>query len=89
MTLYTQQKLGNDNKDNQITTQNVVSVIPRFSLDNFEVYSAWSANEISGTTGGLGFRIYGFYLGSSSIVTALVSDTKQADFYMGFRFGLK
>jgi hypothetical protein len=89
MTLYTQQKLGSDNKDNQITTQNVVSVIPRFSLDNFEVYSAWSANEISGTTGGLGFRIYGFYLGSSSIVTALVSDTKQADFYMGFRFGLK
>ena len=89
MTLYTQQKLGSDNKDNQVTTQNVVSVIPRFSLKNFEVYSAWSANEISGTTGGLGFRIYGFYLGSSSIVTALVSDTKQADVYMGFRFGLK
>ena len=89
VTLYTQQKLGNDSKDNQVTTQNVVSVIPRFSLKNFEIYSAWSANEISGTTGGLGFRVYGFYLGSSSIVTALVSDTKQADLYLGYRFGLK
>ena len=89
LTLYTQQKLGNDNKDNQITTQNVISVIPRFSLKNYEIYSAWSANEISGTTGGLGFRIYGFYIGSSSIVTALVSDTKQADMYLGYRFGFK
>ncbi len=89
VTLYTQQKLGNDSKDNQITTQNVVSVIPRFSLKNFEIYSAWSANEISGTTGGLGFRVYGFYLGSSSVVTALVSNTKQADMYLGYRFGLR
>lgn len=89
LTLYTQQKSGNDGNDNQITTQNVVSVIPRFSLKNFEIYSAWSANEISGTTCGLGFRVYGFYLGSSSIVTALVSDTKQADLYLGYRLGLR
>jgi hypothetical protein len=89
LTLYTQQKLGNDSNDNQVTTQNVVSVIPRFSLKNFEIYSAWSTNEISGTTGGLGLRVYGFYLGSSSIITALVSDTKQADMYLGYRFGLR
>lgn len=89
LTLYTQQKLGNDNKDNQVTTQNVVSIIPRFSLKNFEIYSAWTKNEISGTTGGLGLRVYGFYLGSSSIVTALISDTKQADLYLGYRFGLR
>lgn len=87
--LYTQQKLGDDSKDNQITTQNVVSVTPRFSLKNFEVYSSWASNEISGTTGGLGFRVYGFYMGSSSVVTALASDTKQADFYIGYRLGLK
>ncbi|MFV8347533.1 hypothetical protein [Flavobacterium sp. ZB4P13] len=87
--LYTQQKLGDDTKDNQITTQNVVSVTPRFSLKNFEVYSSWASNEISGTTGGLGFRVYGFYMGSSSVVTALTSDTKQADFYIGYRLGLK
>ena len=89
ITLYTQQKLGDDNKDNQITTQNVISITPKFSLNNFEIYSSWAKNEISGTTGGLGFRVYGFYMGSSSVVTALTSDTKQADFYIGYKLGLK
>lgn len=89
ITLYTQQKLGDDNQNNQVTTQNVVSVTPRFSLKNFELYSAWTANEISGTTGGFGFRLYGFYLGSSSVITALTNDTKQADFYLGYRLGLR
>ncbi|WPR70564.1 hypothetical protein SLW70_11535 [Flavobacterium sp. NG2] len=89
VSLYTQQKIGNDNDNDQITTQNVISVTPRFSLNNFEVYSPWAKNEISGTTGGFGLRLYGFYIGSSSIVTALTSDTKQADFYMGYRLGLR
>jgi len=89
VTLYTQQKLGDDNQNNQVTTQNVVSITPRFSLKNFELYSSWTANEISGTTGGFGFRFYGFYLGSSSVITALTNDTKQTDFYLGYRLGLK
>ncbi len=89
VTLYTQQKLGNDNQNNQVTTQNVISITPRFSLKNFELYSSWTANEISGTTGGLGFRFYGFYLGSSSVITALTNDTKQSDFYLGYRLGLR
>ncbi|WP_366183554.1 hypothetical protein [Flavobacterium ovatum] len=89
VSLYTQQKLGNDNDNDQITTQNVVSVTPRFSLNNFELFSSWATNEISGTTGGVGFRLYGFYMGSSSIITALASDTKQADFYMGYRLALR
>jgi len=89
ITLYTQQKLGDDNQNNQVTTQNVVSITPRFSLKNFELYSSWTANEISGTTGGFGFRFYGFYLGSSSVITALTNDTKQTDFYLGYRLGLR
>ncbi|WP_418263153.1 DUF5723 family protein [Flavobacterium faecale] len=89
VSLYTQQKLGNDNDNDQVTTQNVVSVTPRFSLINFEVFSPWASNEISGTTGGFGLRFYGFYLGSSSIVTAVINDSKQADFYMGYRLALR
>jgi hypothetical protein len=53
--LYTEQKL-NDSQNDQITTQNV-SVTPRFSLENYELYSSWSNNEISGITGGSGFRV--------------------------------
>jgi hypothetical protein len=52
-------KLNSDSQNDQITTQNVVSVTPRFSLENYELYS-WSNNEISGITGGFGFRVYGF-----------------------------
>jgi len=89
VSLYTQQKVGNDNENDQVTTQNVMSITPRFSLKNFEMYSPWAKNEISGTTGGFGLRFYGFYLGSSSIITAITSDTKQADFYMGYRLGLR
>ncbi|TDD96021.1 hypothetical protein E0F76_12490 [Flavobacterium cellulosilyticum] len=89
VSIFTQQKIGNDNENNQITSQNVTSITPRFSLKNFEVFSPWANNEISGTTGGFGLRIYGLYFGSSSIITALTSDTKQADFYMGYRLGLR
>ncbi|RTY94953.1 hypothetical protein [Flavobacterium sp. GT3R68] len=89
VSVYTQQKLGDDNKDDQVTTQNTFSVTPRFSLKNYDIYSSWASNEISGVTGGFGFRAYGFYLGSSSILTALTSDTKQADAYIGYRVGLK
>ncbi len=89
VSIYTQQKLGNDNDNDQITTQNIISITPRFSIKNFELYSSWAQNEISGTTGGLGFRVYGFYLGSSSIITALASDTKQADLFLGYSLRLR
>jgi hypothetical protein len=57
-------------------------------LKSIEFYSTWATNEISGVTGGFGYRIFGFYMGSSSIITALTSDSKQADFYFGYRFGI-
>jgi hypothetical protein len=89
VSLYTEQKLNSDSQNDQITTQNVVSVTPRFSLKNYDLYSSWSNNEISGITGGFGCRVYGFYLGSSSIITALTSTSKQADLYLGYRLKLK
>lgn len=88
VTLFTQQKLGSDNNNDQITTQNSFSITPRVGLKSIEFYSTWATNEISGVTGGFGYRIFGFYMGSSSIITALTSDSKQADFYFGYRFGI-
>ncbi len=86
VTLFTQQKLNSDNRNDQVTSQNVISMTPRFSLGFFEAYSTWTNNEISGLNGGIGFRLYGFYIGSSSVITALANDSKQADFYTGFRW---
>ena len=87
VTLFTQQKLNSDNKNDQITTQNVISVTPRVNLGFFEAYLPISDNEISGTLLGIGFRLGGFYIGSSSAITTLFNDNKQADVYMGFRWG--
>ena len=87
ITLFTQQKINSNNNNNQITSQNIISATPRFSVGFFEAYIPVAINEISGTTAGFGFRLGGFFLGSNSIISALTSDGKQADFYTGFRFG--
>lgn len=86
-TAYFQQKLNKDNNNGQIAVQNTFSVTPRYSTGFFEVYAPLSNNEISGFTAGMGFRVGGFYIGSGSLVTSILSDSKQADLYLGFRVG--
>jgi hypothetical protein len=86
ITGYIQQKLNSNNSNDQITIQNSYTLTPRLNLGFFEVYSPWTHNEVSGMNGGIGFRVGGFYLGSGSIVTALINDSKQGDFYTGFRW---
>lgn len=88
VSLFLQQKLNNDSSNDQITTQNTFTVTPRFSLKHFEVFSPWTQNEISGFNGGIGFRAGGFFIGSGSVITTLINDSKHADFYFGFRFGI-
>lgn len=87
ITLFTQQKMKSNSGNDQITSQNIISATPRFSIGFFEAYLPVAINEVSGTTAGFGFRLGGFFLGSNSAITALTSDGKQADFYTGFRFG--
>lgn len=87
VTAYLQQKLNEDSGNDQITAANIFSVTPRVSLGFFEGYIPVTFHEISGTNVGFGFRLGGFYLGSSSMVTALLADSKQGDIYLGFRWG--
>jgi hypothetical protein len=85
---FLQQKLNENNGNDQITSQNIVTITPRFTTGFFEVFAPFSNTEIAGFSSGVGFRIGGFYLGSSSVITALASDnSKQADIYTGFRWG--
>jgi len=87
VTVFWQQKMKNDDKDNQqITAQNSFTIIPRTYLGIFEVYVPVAFNEISGTTAGLGLSVGGFFIGSNSIITA-AADSNQADAYIGYRFG--
>jgi hypothetical protein len=87
VTAYLQQKLNEDNGNDQITVPNIFSITPRVNLGFFETYVPVTINEISGTNIGFGFRLGGFYLGTSSLVSALISDSKQGDIYTGFRWG--
>ena len=86
--LFIQQKLGDDQDNDQITAQNILTVTPRFSLENFEVFTPLTQNEISGFNAGLGIRAGGFFIGSGSVLSAIISDSKEADVYIGFRFGI-
>lgn len=83
---YIQQKLNDNNSNDQISVQNSFTITPRANFGFFEVFSPWSKNAISGLNGGIGFRLGGYYIGSGSLVTALINDSKQADIYTGFRW---
>ncbi|HEU4496473.1 MAG TPA: hypothetical protein VFR70_05440, partial [Flavobacterium sp.] len=88
VTVYGQRKLNKDSANDQVTTQNVLSATPRYSIKSFEVFAPLASNEISGFTSGLGFAAGGFFIGSGSLITAL-ADGGQADAYLGFRFGIQ
>ena len=88
VTLFLQQKINKNSENDQITSQNSFSITPRVNLGFFEAYIPVGFNEVSGTIGGFGFRLGGFFMGSNSIITALTSNSKQADFYIGTRFGI-
>ncbi len=81
-----QQKLNNNSQNDQITAQNIISVTPRFDTGFFEVFAPFNNTQISGFSSGIGFRVGGFYLGSGSIITALINDSKQGDVYTGYKF---
>ncbi len=88
VTLFLVQRLNDKSADDQILSQNMFSITPRFTTGMFEGFIPINFNEISGTTAGLGLRLGGFFIGSNSAITALTSDSKQADFYIGSRFGI-
>ena len=87
VTGYLQQKLKDDESNTQIALQNIVTLTPRYSARWFEAYMPLSHNDIAGFTAGIGFRIGGFFIGSGSILSAAVTDTNQADAYIGYRIG--
>lgn len=89
VTAFLQQKMGDQTSDDQISSRNMFTITPRVTFGAFEAFIPVGNDEISGSTVGLGFRVGGFFLGSNSILSAITSDSKQADVYFGFRFGFR
>ena len=87
LTGFMQRKLKNNNENDQVTTQNLLSFTPRFCTNYFEVFLPYTVTEFAGNNIGLGLRVGGFYLASTSAISALSNNSKQIDFNLGFRYG--
>ncbi|MBC7640724.1 MAG: hypothetical protein H7174_00040 [Flavobacterium sp.] len=86
LTGFVQRKMNSNNNNEQITSQNIITLTPRFSTKYVEVFLPISNSDIAGSTTGFGLRLGGFFISSNSILSALTSDSKQADFNTGFRW---
>ncbi|WP_025743144.1 OmpA family protein [Aquimarina pacifica] len=74
------------NKINRSRIANVVALTPRFESKWFSFYSPLSLVQHSGFQWGAGLRAGPLYLGSGSIVSALIgSELKAADVYLGLK----
>lgn len=66
---------------------NTVTVTPRFENKIFGAYLPLSYNAVSGFNAGLSLRVGPVFFGSGSVINALMSNSKQADFHFGIIFG--
>lgn len=67
--------------------QNSICLTPRFEGKGIGLYLPVSYNALSNFNAGVSLRLGPMFVGSSSLLTALTGKSKQADIYIGCRFG--
>lgn len=67
---------------------NAYSFTPRWENRLFSVEIPVSYNDMTQFNAGLAFRIGPLFIGSGSVLSALVHDSKQADLHVGLHFGI-
>lgn len=87
VSLYGQKRVSNENGNFNLSSADLLVLTPRLVLGKFELYSPWMQHQISGLTGGLGFQIGGFFVGSQSIITNVMNGNNRADVHMGLSLG--
>lgn len=84
--LNTDFSLVSKNNESASRISNIVSLTPRFESKIFSFYVPLSFVEFSGFQAGAGLRFGPLYVGSGSVLTALVSDNSRgADVYAGLK----
>ncbi|MDR3713200.1 MAG: DUF5723 family protein [Puia sp.] len=68
---------------------NAYSLTPRWENKMFSVELPLSYNDLTKFNAGVAFRVGPFFVGSGSVLSALVHDSKQADLHVGFHFGMQ
>lgn len=66
---------------------NAVTVTPRYEGRRFGFYLPINYNELTNFNLGFSMRLGPLFVGSGSVLTALMGDSKQADMFFGIRFG--
>jgi hypothetical protein len=76
-------------KDNPYNSQyySSFSITPRYEGLGIGIYVPVNYNALTNFNAGLSLRFKSLFIGSGSVLTALLGDSKQADIYMGIRVG--
>ncbi|MFV0606984.1 MAG: DUF5723 family protein [Niabella sp.] len=67
--------------------QNNITFTPRFESRSFGVFLPINYNSLTKLNAGLALRAGPFFIGSGSLLSLAISESKQMDFFMGLRFG--
>ena len=67
---------------------NSYSLTPRWENSLFSVEVPLNYNQLTHFNAGVAFRVGPFFIGSGSVLSALVHDSKQADLHVGVHFGM-
>lgn len=67
---------------------NSYSLTPRWENQLVSVELPLNYNELTKFNAGIAFRVGPFFIGSGSVLSALVHDSKQADLFVGVHFGM-
>ncbi|WP_073094897.1 DUF5723 family protein [Cyclobacterium lianum] len=87
VSLYAQKRLTDENRNQYLSGPDLLVLTPRLILGKLELYSPWMQHQIAGLSGGFGLQYGGFFIGSHSLITGLIADSKRADFHAGLSWG--
>lgn len=80
--------VSSDNKPYNSQYQNTFTLTPRYEMARFGAYLPINYNELTKLNAGLSLRFGPVFVGSGSVLTALLGESKQADVHIGIRFGI-
>lgn len=80
--------ISNESKPYNSQYHNTFTLTPRYETGKFGCYLPLNYNELTRFNAGLSLRLGPLFIGSGSVVTALLNESKQADVHVGIRFGV-
>jgi hypothetical protein len=79
---------SNESKPFNNKTYGSMTLTPRYEMKRLGFYLPMNYNKLSKLNVGASMRLGPFFVGSGSLLSSLISNSKQADVHFGFRFGM-